>query len=87
MTDADIVILDEPTRGIDVGAKHEIYKLMTELAEAGKGIIMISSETPEFIGMCDRTVIMYKGRVTGELSREELTMESLINYSVGGAGL
>ena len=64
-----VLILDEPTRGIDVGAKHEIYKLMTELAEAGKGIIMISSETPEFIGMCDRTVIMYKGRVTGEAGK------------------
>ena len=84
MTEADVLILDEPTRGIDVGAKYEIYELMVELARAGKGIIMISSETPEFVGMCDRAIILYKGRVTGELSREELSQKSVVKLSVGG---
>lgn len=84
MTDTKILILDEPTRGIDVGAKYEIYKLMTEIAKKGIGIIMISSELPEFIGMCDRAYIMYKGRITGELNREEMTQEKIAMLGAGG---
>jgi inositol transport system ATP-binding protein len=79
-----LLILDEPTRGIDVGAKYEIYKLMTELARSGIGIIMISSELPEFIGMCDRAYTMFEGRITGELAREEMTQENIVMLSTGG---
>lgn len=73
-----ILILDEPTRGIDVGAKYEIYKLMNEMVQSGISIIMISSELPEFIGMCDRAYTMYNGRITGELGRKELTQENIM---------
>jgi ABC-type sugar transport system ATPase subunit len=65
---ADIVIFDEPTRGIDVGAKYEIYLLMNGLAEAGKAIVMISSELPEVLGMSDRVIVMHEGRITGEIT-------------------
>ena len=80
----DILIMDEPTRGIDVGAKYEIYKLMVELAKQGIAIVMISSELPEFIGMCDRAYVMYGGRITGELTREEMTQENIVMLSTGG---
>lgn len=73
-----IMILDEPTRGIDIGAKYEIYRLMTEMAQKGMCIIMISSELPEFIGMCDRCYTMYNGHITGELQREEMTQERVM---------
>ena len=66
-TNCDVLIFDEPTRGIDVGAKQEIYALMTELAKQGKGIIMISSEMPELIGMSDRILVMSHGKIVGEL--------------------
>lgn len=84
MTDAKVLILDEPTRGIDVGAKWEIYKLMVEQARKGMGIIMISSELPEFIGMCDRAYIMNGGKITGELKRSELTQENVVRLAAGG---
>lgn len=84
MTDAKVLILDEPTRGIDVGAKWEIYKLMVEQARKGMGIIMISSELPEFIGMCDRAYIMNGGKITGELNRSELTQENVVRLAAGG---
>jgi ABC-type sugar transport system ATPase subunit len=76
--DSDIMIFDEPTRGIDVGAKAEIYRLLCHLAKQGKAIIMISSELPEIIGMCDRVIVMHDGRITGELSREEVTQEKIM---------
>lgn len=82
VTDPDILILDEPTRGIDVGAKYEIYRLMTELAKQNKGIIMISSELPELIGMCDRIYIMAKGKITGELKRENFSQEAIMRFAV-----
>ena len=77
-----ILILDEPTRGIDVGAKYEIYTLMNELVEQGMSIIMISSELPEVLGMCDRLYIMSEGRICGELSAEEATAEKVMALSV-----
>ena len=77
----DIIIFDEPTRGIDVGAKTEIYKLVAKLAEDGKGIIFISSEMPEILGMSDRVIIFYEGRQTGELAREEATQERIMLYA------
>ena len=79
-TDADVLILDEPTRGIDVGAKYEIYTIINDLAAAGKAIILISSELPELIGMCDRIYTINEGRVTGEVLREDATQETLMRY-------
>ncbi len=76
----DILIFDEPTRGIDVGAKFEIYSIMNELAASGKGILMISSELPEILGMCDRIYVMSEGRITGEVSGREATQEKLMAY-------
>jgi ribose transport system ATP-binding protein len=77
----DILILDEPTRGIDVGAKSEIYQLMRNLAESGKSIIMISSEMPELIGMCDRILVMRNGRIAGELRRGEFSQERILELA------
>ncbi|WP_102028101.1 multiple monosaccharide ABC transporter ATP-binding protein [Salirhabdus sp. Marseille-P4669] len=76
----DILILDEPTRGIDVGAKFEIYKIINELAEKGKSIIMISSELPELIGMCDRIYTLSEGRITGEIQKDEANQETLMTH-------
>jgi len=75
----DVLILDEPTRGIDVGAKYEIYTIINELAEKGKCIIMISSELPEILGMCDRVYIMNEGRIVGETSAAETSQESIMH--------
>ncbi|PVZ87262.1 D-xylose ABC transporter ATP-binding protein [Serratia sp. S1B] len=79
--DTDILIFDEPTRGIDVGAKLEIYELMNRLVQKGKSIIMISSELPEIIGMCDRILVMRNGRITGELNNANVTQESIMKYA------
>ncbi|MGG6309285.1 sugar ABC transporter ATP-binding protein [Paenibacillus macerans] len=79
----DILILDEPTRGIDVGAKYEIYKLIGDLAEQGKAILMVSSELPELIGMCDRIYVMAQGTVTGEIGREDFSQETIMKYATG----
>ncbi len=79
--DSEIIIFDEPTRGIDIGAKSEIYKLMTELAEAGKSIIMISSELPEVLRMSDRIVVMCEGRKTGEIDIAEASQEKILQYA------
>lgn len=73
----DILILDEPTRGIDVGAKYEIYTIINDLAAQGKGVLMISSELPEILGMCDRIYIMSEGAITGELHRDEASQETI----------
>ncbi|AEE46733.1 multiple monosaccharide ABC transporter ATP-binding protein [Cellulomonas fimi] len=78
--DPDVLILDEPTRGIDVGAKYEIYGIINRLADAGKGVIVISSELPELIGICDRIYALSQGRVTGEVAREDATQERLMQY-------
>lgn len=74
----DILILDEPTRGIDVGAKYEIYTIINQLAEEGKAIIFISSELPEILGICDRIYVMNEGRIVGELMKEEASQESIM---------
>ena len=81
LRDCDILIFDEPTKGIDVGAKSEIYKLMNELAAEGKSIIMISSEMPELLRMSDRVVVMCEGRVTGELDISEATQERIMQFA------
>lgn len=84
MGEPDIFIMDEPTRGIDVGAKAEIYKIMDTLAKRGKSIIMISSEMPELLGMSDRVIVMHEGRITGRFNRDECDQEVLMSCSVGG---
>ena len=81
VTNPDILILDEPTRGIDVGAKFEIYKLISELAKQKKAIVMVSSELPELIGMCDRIYIMAKGKIVGELKRDEFSQETIMKFA------
>ena len=75
----DILIFDEPTRGIDVGAKSEIYQLMNQLAEEGKSIIMISSEMTEILRMSDRIIVMCEGKVTGEIDIAEATQENIMH--------
>ncbi len=83
--DPMVYIFDEPTRGIDVGAKHEIYQLMNQLVSQGKAIIMISSELPEILGMSDRILVMHEGRLAGEMSRAEATQERIMHYASGAA--
>jgi ribose transport system ATP-binding protein len=80
---ARILLLCEPTRGIDIGAKVEMYRLMVELAGAGVGVVMVSSEMPEVLGMCDRILVMHEGRVTGEFSRGEATQEKIMASASG----
>ncbi len=81
---ADVIIFDEPTRGIDVGAKYEIYLLINRLAQAGKAILMISSELPEVLGMSDRILVMHQGRVTGEISDpRQATPTQIMRYAIG----
>ena len=76
-----IVILDEPTKGIDVGAKAEIYNLINQLAERGVAVVLISSELPELMAMSDRFLVMAEGRVAGELSKEEATEAKIMNLA------
>jgi ribose transport system ATP-binding protein len=83
---SDILIFDEPTRGIDVGAKNEIYKLMNKLAAEGKAIIMISSEMTEILRMSDRIVIMCEGRITGTIDISEATQENIMNLATREIG-
>ena len=82
LTNPDILIVDEPTRGIDVGAKAEIYELMNQLAEQGMAIIMISSELPEIINMSDRVIVMRSGEISAVLEREDLSQEKIMGYAV-----
>ena len=84
-TASRLLIFDEPTRGIDVGAKVEIYKLMNELVRQGVGILVISSELPEVIGMCDRILVMHEGRIAGELARDGATQEAIMHFATGSA--
>ncbi len=79
-----VLILDEPTRGIDVGAKAEIYRLMGEMAQSGMAVLMISSELPEILGMSDRVLVMFRGRLVAELTRDEATEERIAHYATGG---
>ncbi len=80
----NVLILDEPTRGVDVGAKKEIYSIINELAERGVAILMISSELPEIIGMADRVLVMHEGTLTAELQKEDMTQERIMHYATGG---
>ena len=80
-----VLIVDEMTRGIDVGAKQEMYRIIQDLRKEGISIIFISSELPEIVGLCDRVLVMYKGRVVGEVKREELSREKILGYAMGAA--
>lgn len=87
MVHPKLLILDEPTRGIDVGAKAEIYRLINELAREGMAIIVISSELPEILGVSDRIIVMHEGRVTGELVTAETDSHEVMQYALGGSGV
>ena len=81
-TEPDILIMDEPTRGIDVGAKYEIYCLINEMVAQGKSVMMISSELPELLGMCDRIYVMNEGRLLAEVDARDATQESIMGYII-----
>ena len=81
--DARVFIFDEPTRGVDVGAKVEIYNLMNRLTDEGAGIIMISSELPEVLGMSDRILVMHRGRITAEFATADATQERVLSAALG----
>lgn len=80
--DTDVLILDEPTRGIDVGAKYEIYLLINQLIAQGKSIVLISSEMPELVAMSDRIIVMHEGKITGELGKEDITCEKVMELAI-----
>ena len=85
-TGCKFLIIDEPTRGIDIGAKSEIYHLLDQLVGEGYGILMISSELSEVVGISDRVYVMKDGEITGEVTRENLTQEAIMRCAVGGEG-
>ena len=80
--DPKVLILDEPTRGIDVGAKYEIYGIINQLVADGRGVLMISSELPELLGMCDRIYVMNEGALVGELTAAEASQERIMSFIV-----
>jgi ABC-type sugar transport system ATPase subunit len=84
-TEPKALLLDEPTRGVDVGAKAEIYKLLNTIKESGVGILVSSSETPELRLLCDRIMVMYRGRITATLSREDASEARIAHYAMGHA--
>jgi ribose transport system ATP-binding protein len=81
-----VLILDEPTRGIDVGTKAEIHALMDELAQSGVGVLMISSDLPEVLGVSDRILVMREGRLVGEFTRDQATQDKIMHAATGGKG-
>ena len=85
LTDPDILLLDEPTRGIDVGAKYEIYQLIEDLATRGKSVLMISSELPELLGVCHRIYVMSGGEITGEVRAADTTQEEIMRLAAQNA--
>ena len=86
MSDCNVVVMDEPSRGIDVGAKREIYEIINQMVALGKGIIVVSSEFDEVMGICDRIIVMCEGRITGVLSKEEFSQEKIAALAVGEEG-
>ena len=81
-SEVDVYIFDEPTRGIDVGAKSEIYQIINDLVDQGAAVIVISSELPEILGVCDRVIVMRDGRITANIDRSEATQEKIMSYSI-----
>ncbi|HTQ08454.1 MAG TPA: ATP-binding cassette domain-containing protein, partial [Fimbriimonadaceae bacterium] len=84
-TNPKVLIVDEPTRGVDIGAKSEIHRMLREYASQGNGVIVVSSEMPELLGLCDRILVMREGRIAGEASGSEMTEERLIEFAMGNA--
>ena len=82
--DSEVLIFDEPTRGIDVGAKYEIYLLLWELAKRGKSIIIVSSDLAEMLGICHRMIVFSNGKITGELDREDFNQETILSMAYSG---
>lgn len=82
MTEPDVIFLDEPTRGIDVGAKVEVYELINELTKKGKAVVLVSSEMPELIGMSDRILILSHGRIAGEFCGDDVNQEQLLEAAM-----
>ena len=83
MNQARVLFLDEPTRGIDVGAKQEIYGMIDKLAQSGLAVVMVSSELPEVLGLCDRILVLYQGRITGEFTRNSATPAAVMACATG----
>ena len=83
----DVLILDEPTRGIDVGSKYEIYSFMNKLVEEGKAVIFISSEMPELLGMCDRIFVLNEGHIIAELTGDEISQENIMEKILDGQNM
>ena len=83
-THPDVIILDEPTKGIDIGSKAAVHQFMSELVGQGLAVIMVSSELPEVIGMSDRILVIHEGKIAGELDHEEATQEKIITLATGG---
>lgn len=77
------MVFDEPTRGVDIGAKQQIYEVIARLAEAGKGVVVISSEMQEIVGLADRVLVMRQGRITGELRNGEISEQAIIRFAMG----
>ena len=82
-TTGQVIIFDEPTRGVDVGAKADIYRKLHEFATHGTGIVVISSDLPELIGICDRILVMHHGRISGEVHRHDFSEELILSYAAG----
>ena len=85
LAEPDVLILDEPTRGIDVGARAEIYEIIEKLAESGKAIVIVSSDLTEILSVCQRVIVMHEGKITGELNSEECTEEAIMQYATNVA--
>jgi ribose transport system ATP-binding protein len=84
-TSPKVLIVDEPTRGIDIGAKAEIHRLLREYAEAGNGVMVVSSEMPELLGLCDRILVLHEGALAGEVNGRTATEQELIHLATGSA--
>jgi len=85
LSDSEVMILDEPTRGIDVGAKREIFEIINKLAAQGKAIIFISSEMEEILGVSDRIIVMHEGKISGEVMKKDFSEQVITEYAFGGA--
>jgi ABC-type sugar transport system ATPase subunit len=83
MSEARVLFLDEPTRGIDVGAKQEIYRMIDKLARSGLAVVMVSSELPEVLGLCDTILVLHKGKVTGRFTHENASAEEVMSCATG----
>ena len=86
LSESEVLLLFDPTRGVDVGTKHEIYLLIRDLAASGKTILLYSTEIPELVGLCDRVLVLYRGRLAADLPRERLSEENILVAALGSAG-